>query len=314
MDLDLRNARHMIRLAVFLPFWLAACGTSVPRVAPQELLAEGKRFYEAGEYRKAHAYFKRLGERHPEADEAEEALFQRAEAERRLRRGQASHESYKKFDERYPNSRFSVKSAEGQYALGIQHFSGDIKGFLFLPPDRGFGVRVLDHMQVMHRNHSLADDALKDSAAWLIDDGRYETAVDTLRRLLSEYPQSEHALWARYELALSLWLLNQGAPYDERLLIRSRRQFADFIGRAQQLQKTEELADEIAEAERMLVRIDERSARKEYQIGRFYERTDAPRSAVYYYRHCIRSYPKTEAAEESRARLRELNAESEVSK
>ena len=39
-------------------------------------------------------------------------------------------------------------------------------------------------------------------------------------------------------------------------------------------------------------------------IGRFYERTGRPESAVYYYRHCLRTFPGTKHAKESQDRLK----------
>jgi outer membrane protein assembly factor BamD (BamD/ComL family) len=176
-------------------------------------------------------------------------------------------------------------------------------GFLFFGADRGYGTRVLDHMQVHFRNYSMADDALVAVADYYVDDKDYEGATDTLRRLLAEYPRSEHMLWARFQFARTLWLQNQGALYDERLLIQSKRGFEDYVGTARLMGEAERQAAQIETAEQMIVRINERMAEKEYRIGRFYERTKAPRSAIYYYRHCMRSYPDTFYAGESRKRI-----------
>ena len=295
--------------AAALPIWLAllapACG-SLPKGEPGPLLVRCKELSSQKEYKKAERHFRAVRQRHPQADEAEEATFYLAESRRQLKRSQTAFETFRTFAETYPHSRFGVGAAQGEYRLGVDHFEGRMPGFLFLPADRSYGVRVLEHMQVHYRNHSLADDALGQVAQWHMYKEAYGEGADTLRRLLAEYPRSEHVLWARFHLARARWLQQQGALYDERLLDQARRAFEDYIGTARQLGQAEAQAEQIAEAQEMIRRIDDRRAEKEYLIGRFYERTESPRSAIYYYEHCIKSFPDSPFAAESRKRLQRL--------
>ncbi|MHC4136552.1 MAG: outer membrane protein assembly factor BamD [Planctomycetota bacterium] len=299
---------NCLRLAVFLPLWLAACKTGLPTGDPAELLAEGKHGYEAQSYKAANRYFRAVTRRYPEAAEAEEALFLEAECRRHRRQGPVAFETYKKFVETYPNSRYAVGVARGEYRLGIDHFDGKIPGFLIFGKDRAFGVRILEHMQINFRNHSLADDALMRVVSFHLEKRDYADATRVLRRLLAEYPRSEHMLWARFQLARSLWLQNQGPLYDERLLIDSRRAFEDYIGTARLAGMEEKQRKQIEAARKMISKIDGRRAEKEFIVGRFYERTDRPRAAIYYYEHCVRTYPQTEGAVSSRQRLEKLRA------
>jgi TolA-binding protein len=299
---------NCLRLAVSLPLWLAACKVGLPSGDPADLLVEGKRTYEAKDFKEANRYFRSITKRYPEAGEAEEALFFEAECRRHRRQGPVAFETYKKFVETYPNSRYAVGVALGEYRLGVDHFEGKIPAFLIFGKDRAYGVRILEHMQINFRNHSLADDALMRVVSFHLEKRQYADATRVLRRLLAEYPRSEHMLWSRFQLARSLWLQNQGPRYDERLLIDSRRAFEDYIGTARLAGMEEKQAKQIAAARKMIVRVDERRAEKEYIVGRFYERTDRPRAAMYYYDHCIRTYPKSDGAESSRKRLEKLQA------
>jgi outer membrane protein assembly factor BamD (BamD/ComL family) len=299
--------KYCLWLAV-LPLWLTACKTGLPKGEPAGLLAEGKRAYEAKDYRDATRYFRSVTKRYPEAAEAEEALFLEAECRRHRRQGSVAFESYKKHVETYPNSRYAVGVALGEYHLGVDHFEGRIPSFLIFGKDRAYGVRILEHMQINFRNHSLADDALMRVVSYHLEKRDYADAASVLRRLLAEYPRSEHMLWARFQLARSLWLQNQGPRYDERLLIDSRRAFEDYIGTARLAGMAEKQARQIEAARRMIARIDERRAEKEYLIGRFYERTKRPRAAIYYYEHCVRVYPQTEGAGSARKQLERLRA------
>lgn len=304
--------RKPLWLAVFLPLWLTACKTGLPAGEPADLLAEGKRSYEAKDFKGAARYFKSISKRYPEAAEAEQALFLEAECRRHRHQGSVAFEAYKKHVETYPNSRYAVGIALGEYRLGLDHFEGRVPSFLIFGKDRAYGVRILEHMQINFRNHSLADDALMRVVSYHLEKRDYADAAAVLRRLLAEYPRSEHMLWARFQLARSLWLQNQGPRYDERLLIDSRRAFEDYIGTARLAGMAEKQAKQIAAARKMIAKIDERRAEKEYMIGRFYERTKRPAAAIYYYEHCMRAYPQTESAGSCRKSLEKLRASMET--
>jgi len=296
-----------VRQGLPILFLLAAC-SSLPKGEPSALLTQAKADYAKNDIRGAKPYAEAVVKRYPDSDEAEEALFLKAECERKLGQGTRAFDSYKKFVDKYPNSRFSVGVAVGEYELGMAYLDGKMSGFLFFGADRGYGVRILDHMQIHFRNHSLADDALVNAANYFMGEKDYEQASDALKRLLAEYPRSEHMLWGRFQLARTLWLQNQGPLYDERVLIQSRQGFEDYVGTARLLGEAERQQEQIATADQMIVKVNERLAEKEYLIGRFYERTKAPNSAVYYYRHCVRTYPGTKFAEVSEKRAGEIES------
>jgi len=301
------RAAHLLRT---LPVWLVlaclGCRSSAAKGESPTLLETGKRLYAKKDYSGAARQFRGVQRYHLESDEAEESLFMLAECDRHLHKGQTAFDEYKQFSERYPRSRFAVGAAVGEFRLGIDHFEGRIPGFLFFGPDRTRGVEVLEHMQLHYHNHSLADEALMRVASFHLEEQEYEEASETLRRLLAEYPRSKHVLWARYQLARALWLRNQGADYDERLLRRSRRAYEDFIGTATLMGQAKSLAKRIAQASKMIARIDERLAEKDFRIGRFYERIGRPASALYYYDRCLVNFPSTRHAAACRERIQRL--------
>jgi outer membrane protein assembly factor BamD (BamD/ComL family) len=291
-----------MRPAALLALALAAC-SSVPKAAPATLLAEGKRLREAGEGKRAAKYFKAVEGQHPEADEVEEAIFLRAETQREMRNPQRAFEAYQKFVEKYPHSRFSIGVATGEYDLGTSLLEGKFPGFFIFRTSPSYGVQVLEHLHMHFRNHSLADDALMRIADFHVEEKEYEEAVEALRTLLQQYPRSTFVLRARFQLARAFWLQSDGPDYDERTLEHARRTFEDFIGTVRRQKKEEELAEKVEAAQQMIRTIHERLAEKHYRIGRFYERTEHPRSAQYHYEFCVRSFPGAAFAERSSRRL-----------
>ena len=74
-------------LAIWRALLAPACG-SLPKGEPGPLLARGKELYAQKEYKKAERHFRAVRQRHPQADEAEEATFYLAESRRQLKRSQ----------------------------------------------------------------------------------------------------------------------------------------------------------------------------------------------------------------------------------
>jgi len=301
-----------------LPFWLVVllvgCSTSPAKGPPDQLLLQGKKYAEEERRWKAARQFRGVTVNHPSSDEAEEATFLQAENFRRMKKSANAFSAYKELVENFPNSKYGVGAAEGEFALGVDHFEGRIPGFLFFAADREFGVRIMQHMQVHYPNSRLADDALIRTADYHIDEGYYSLAAQALRDLLSRYPRSEHALRARFQLGRVLWLQNRGAPYDQQLLSDSRRAFADFIGTVNIDRKADLFPKHLEQAQEMITKITERLAEREYVTGEFYERTKAPASAMVHYRACMREYPQTQhakASEEALARLSAVAAEAQ---
>jgi len=298
---------HFARRTVpfWLPLLLLAC-KAVPNLPPDELLTGGKQLREEKKYARASEYFYAIKRRHPESLEDEEASYLLADTKRLERYGGSSFKAYEDFATRYPNSRFSVAAAEGEYRLGQAYFERDLWGILFFKPDPAVGARVMEHMQVNYRNHELADDALLMAGDYFAGKRKWEDGLVFYRRLLQEYPRSRHVLRARFQLARSQWEMSEGADYDERLLYDARRGFHDFVASVRVEGKQEELAPQIESAESAIAAIDERMAKKLYRIGRFYERTKHPGSALWYYNHCLTRYPDSESAKDCARRAEVL--------
>ncbi len=295
---------------LILPLWLAflapGCQLALPKGTPEELIAGARRHFEAKEWKEASRYSEAVRRNHEASDEAEEATFLYADSSRRLLKGQRSFSAYQKLAERWPTTRFSVEAAVTQFDLGVDHLDGKFPGVLFFGRNRAFGVRILEHMQVHYRNHSLADDALMRVSDWHLAHGDHDAATEVLRRLLANYPRSTFTMRARFQLARSLWLQCQGADYDERLLLQARRGFEDFIATAQQQGLAESLGEQIEASRRLVAAIVETLSEKHYRIGRFYERTGHPGSAIRYYEQTVVRYAGTKGAADAEERLRRL--------
>jgi outer membrane protein assembly factor BamD (BamD/ComL family) len=295
-----------------VPLWLCgllvACQGPSTSGPPDQLLARGDKAFDAKDYKLAAKYYSAIKQKHGESVQDEKATFFYAESKRLERYGGSSFKGFKDFANRYPNSKWSVAAAEAEYKLGNAYFDKTLWGFLFFKPDPIVGARVMEHMQVHYRNHSLADDALMRAGDFFIKKKKWQSARTYFKQLLAEYPRSQHVLRARFQYARALWKMSEGPDYDERLMLEARRGFRDFVAAVGAEGKTEDLADQVKSAEGEIVKINERLAKKQYRIGRFYERTKRPTSALHYYRYCLTEYPDSNAAKDCAKRAERIKA------
>jgi len=295
-----------------LPLWLGlllvACQGPSTSGPPDELLAIGLKAYDSADFSTASTMFSAVRQKHPESAQDEQASIMFAETKRRQRYGGSSFKAYKDFATRYPNSRYAVMAAEGEYHLGNAYYDKTLWGFLFFKPDPVVGAQVMEHMQVHYRNHSLAQEALMDTGEFFLKKKKWEGARTYFKQLLAEYPRSRHVLRARFQFSRAVWEMSEGPDYDERLMLQSKRGFRDFKGAVRAAGKEVEMEKQLISADQFLVKIDEQLAKKQYRIGRFYERTKAPTSALHYYRYCLTEYPDTKAAKKCAKRIRPVEA------
>ncbi len=294
-----------------LPIWLAGFAiscTTVPSKPADVLLREGTVRFDKEEYGSARHWFRACKQRFPNSPEAEQATYLNAESNRLRRYSTSALTAYREFAENFPNSRFAVAAAEGEYQMGTAQIDGKIGGGFLFGPNRSLGVDILEHMQIAYKNHSLADDALVKVANYQMKEKRYEEAIDTCKRILSDYPRREHTLYVRYLLATAQWHRSEGALYDEELLIGALRTLQDFIATTEDAPaRAEEYKEQVAASEKLVVKVRERLGQQQVLIGDFYERRGEPTSAMVYYRYCLREYPATDAAKKAEKRLEALD-------
>lgn len=173
----------------------------------------------------------------------------------------------------------------------------------------------------------------------LYQDGKYARAIESLERVLFNFPSSEYVDDAQYWLGrahLELKAYDQAivefdylirhfsnsALLEDAFFFRARayrlaapdydrdpskleqaiRLFDEFLTRFPNSKYTDDVKNEILNARDLL-------ARKELENGKIYEKLNEPDAALLYYEYVIKNYPETESADEARYRKARLSEE-----
>jgi outer membrane assembly lipoprotein YfiO len=198
----------------------------------------------------------------------------------------------------YPDSRLFAAALQHQYDIAHQCLNGYKKVFLGLRivGTGDEGVEMMFRIQTRSPGSPLAEKALLETADYWFNTRQYDVATEAYHAYLTSYPKSPFMPRIRLRSAFASLAQFSGVKFDVTKLIDARAQLQDIQSKYPELAREENVADVIA-------RIDAAFCQKLLVLGSFYERTHAPKAAVYEYRFLIQTYPKSPEAADARSRL-----------
>jgi len=271
----------------------------------QDLLDQAKQRYEAGRLGSAKRKLKKIIKRFPTSDAAGEALFLRGRIfmtkERWVKAFDAfqrvvdEHPDYENFD-RVLGSQFDCATALMEGARG--RIFGVIPGF------RQYGVAAKQFGQIVQSApySNYAPLALMNIAIVSETRNQPEEAIDALDRLINNYPQSMLAPDAYYNMAQIYSSLVKGYEYDQGSTRQAISYYEDFLVLFPQSNYTGEVEANLEKMENLL-------ASSRLNLGDFYYLyRNNNTAALVFYNEAITIAPESDAAEEARDRIEDIEA------
>lgn len=285
---------------------LAACASGAPAVpgdaSAEQLMAAGIAAEEAGELRRAAAFYERVLSEHGYRPEAEEARWRSAEIAFAREHWKAARTGYDEYHETHPLDRLG-EIENRMYRIGLGLYEDGQAGLLGLGIFRSDTEAMTTMQWLTDRipGGFRADDAIFFMAEKAIDGGRWQDAVFHLDRLLTEYPESEWARESRFRKAWCHRQLNRGPAYDRSALVTAREQAGIYIREIERDEaRRAEYADRLAEAKALVREVDDTLAESAWRIARFYLAQEREEAAAVYLDQLLREYPESPGAERAR--------------
>jgi len=290
---------------------------------PEGDLYIAETLFRAEKYEQAERAFDEVAELHADVREVHErALFMKGESQFQQGKYARARDTYEKLLEKYPGGKYAEPALQRLFAIAdrwLDEAREDLsRGETEVWPDRlinlepgrkpifdldGNAIRVLDYIREREPYGPLADDSLMMSAGYMFSTGKYDEADLYFDQLIREYPDSPYQAKAHVLSAEAKLHGYQGSRYDaekleqaERILQAALRQFPDRLQAERQ------------RVYRKLEAIRSERARREYEVGEWYERMGKPKSAMYYYQWVIRHFPDSKWARKAARRLERLQA------
>ena len=279
--------------------------TSENQDAAAVLLAGGKAKYEAGKLSAAKRTFKKIIKKYPTSSSTAEALTLRARVNMSkelwgkgfddLQKVITDHANYEHFD-RVIADQFDCATALMEGARG--------RILWVFPGFKQYGTSAKQFEQIVQNApySDYAPLALMNIALVADKTAEPEDAIDALDRLINYYPQSMLAPDAYYNLAQTYSDLVQGYEYDQGSTRRAISYYEDFLI----LFPTSNYSGEV---EANLKNMENLLASSRLNLGDFYYYfRNNNTAALVFYNEAISIEPNSDAAEEARLRIQDIEA------
>ena len=273
---------------------------NLPKETPKEQFEFAKSFYDIKKYEEAKAELKKLLKAYPKSFEASESQYYMGLIEEEQENLYEAFLAYQKVIEKYPFSERIQEINEREYKIGEKFMGGFKRKALGVTlPVENPAIEIFTKVIENSTYGPLAPQAQYKLALVLKGLMRYYEAEDAFNKVISNYPSSEWADAARFQVASCRAAVSRSSDYDQGATEEAKQKFEDFV-------KDHPDAVLSRDAEKNIEQLKEKEAESSYNIGRFYEKQKALDAARIYYGDAAANYPDSPWAAKAQERIKAL--------
>ncbi len=270
---------------------------------PKEQLAFALEFYEVKEYEKAHEECEKLIKNYPKAREAAEAQYYMGRVREDQDKFFEAFKTYQVVIDKYPFSDRSPEIVKRQYEIGHRLMEGDDQESGFVKAFIGGDYNVIEVFRQVIRNAPYGEFAAPSQykiGLYLQGKQLYQEARDEFEKVLNDYPNTEWAKAAHYQIALSDARRSPAAQYDQKVTQIAVEEFKKFKENYPDAELSDKAQEKIGE-------LREKEAENNFLIGRFYEKQKNFNAARIYYTSIAEKFSDTTWSRKALERIQEIN-------
>lgn len=281
---------------------------ALPKPTPKEQFEFAKSFYDLKKYDDAEREFKKLIKAYPKSAEAAEGQYYLGLTEESQGNYYEAFLAYQRVIDKYPFSERIQEIIEREFKIGEQFMAGEKRKAMgiVLPVDNP-AIEIFQRIVDNSTFGPLAAAAQYKLGLVLKSMLRYYEAEDAFSKVISNYPTSEWAEAARFQIASCRAAVSRSPDYDQWATNEAKQKFEDFV---------REHPDAVLsrDAEKSIEQLNEKEAESSFNIARFYEKQKAYDAAKIYYEEVIRNYSQSPWSAKAMERLQLLEKTKNVKK
>ena len=264
---------------------------------PKEQFEAAKGLFDQKIYEDARREFKKLLKNYPKSLEASESQYYLALIEEAQGNLYEAYQAYQKVIDKYPFSERIQEIIELEYKIGEAFMSGEKRKAMGISlPVENPSIEIFSKVVENSSYGPLAPKAQYKLGLVLKSLVRFYEAEEAFNKVISNYPDSEWAAAAKFQIAACRAALSKGAAYDQGASEEAKEKFEEFVREHPDVALSRE-------AQNSINQLQEKEAESDYNIGRFYEKQKQLESAKIYYNDVINKYPKSHWAAKALERL-----------
>ena len=277
-----------------------------PETTPAGELDQARSLLARGKPKQARRQLEDWTEHNPDHERYFEGIFLLGESWFECRNYYKAYEQYEVVVENTGGELFRA-ALRREKDVALAFLSGEkriVWGFMRLPAEDE-AIEILDRIWERVPGTSLGEEALLIKADHFFNTGDMLLAQDEYAHLAREYPAGRFLQPAMLRSAEAAEAAFPGIRFDDRPLLEADERY-------HQVQSAFPAYAEREKVAQRLEGIRQQRAEKDLDIARWYQRTQQPASAEFYYRLILRDWPDTLAAAEARKHLRSMGVDAEA--
>lgn len=269
---------------------------------PKEQLEYALAFMSGKKYNQATAELKKLIKHYPRAKEAPEAQYYTGKILEELNKPYDAYKAYQVVIDKYPFSERAGEIVELEYQIANQLLEGRNKRGKLLEVFIGGDDRVIEIFRTVIKNApygKYAAVAQYKIGLYLKERGLYDEARDEFEKTMNDYPRSEWAKAAKFQIAIADTKRSGNAQHEQKTTQLAIDGFKEFVKNHPESELTPEAKDQIS-------RLRDKEAENDFVIAKFYEKQKNFKSAKIYYGEIINKYADTVWGPKALTRLKAI--------
>lgn len=274
----------------------------VVKDTPKDQLAFALDFYKSKNYKKANDELQKLLKTYPRAREAADAQYYLALILEDQGQLMPAFKNYQIVIDKYPFSERAAEVVKRQYEIGNAFVEGKDKRNKFVNAVAGGDYDVVEVFRAVIKNApygELAAPAQYKIGLYLLGKQLYQEARDEFEKTRNDYPDSEWAKAAKFQIALSDAKRSSKAQYSQKVTASALKEFEDFVKKFPDAQLSQNAKEHINS-------LREKEAENQFVIAKFYQKQKKLDSARFYYTSIANNYSDTKWARPALKALRHL--------
>lgn len=271
-----------------------------PKPTPKEQMEYALSFYNENNFKEAEREFKSLIKFYPKAVEAAEAQYYLGLIYENQDKLYQAYQAYQKVIDKYPFSERIQEILDREFKIAEKFMEGEKRKFAGVPlPVENPSIEILQKIIDNSQYGPLAPVAQYKLGLVLMGLGRFFEAEEAFEKVVANYPTSEWADAAKFQIASAQAAQAKGAEYDQVTMQEAKGKFEEFV-------KEHPEAALSKEAEKNISELKQKEAEGNFKIAVFYEKQNAYKAAKTYYETVAQDYPDSVWAKDAAQKALEM--------
>jgi outer membrane protein assembly factor BamD len=269
---------------------------------PELQLNYAQTFYDAGKWEDAIKEYRKLIKHYPKSKQAPEAQYFIGMCFEKLEKPYGAFKEYQVIIDKYPFSERSPDVVQRQYDIAVQLMEKSRPSFMDSVAGREYNVVEIFQAVIKNAPYGkLAPQARYKMGLFLMERKMYQEARDEFEKVVNDYPDSEYAKAAKYQIAISDARRSPEFDREQKTTQIAVEELKNFVKEHPEAEMSEKAKTEIAS-------LREKEAENNFHIAEFYEKQKKYESARIYYNLLTREYSDTSWSKKALQKLQTLGA------